>query len=154
MPIRSVIQSVAPPSNGPTADKMAASAPAPAPASGSAPTSGGAPSSAGMYGSQGSASTGTPSRSTTAPSTSAANSDPSGVAPAGPPQPGTIVARNGNIAIRTTAVPGVLLAGNVDGQPFSNAAGALLGARQNVHLDGGTMMVVAIMAAPAGATGR
>ena len=57
---------------------------------------------------------------------------------------GTVVARNGNIAIRTTAIPGVLLANNADGQPFANASGALLGAKRDVHLDSGTHLVVAL----------
>lgn len=64
------------------------------------------------------------------------------------PKTGTVVARQGNVAIKTTAVPGVLLATNADGQPFSNAAGALLGAKQNVHLDGGTEIVLAVMDSP------
>jgi len=57
---------------------------------------------------------------------------------------GTVIARNGNVAIRTTAIPGVLLANNADGQPFANAAGALLGAKKDVQLDSGTHVVVAI----------
>jgi hypothetical protein len=64
--------------------------------------------------------------------------------------PGSIVARNGNVAIRTTSIPGVLLANNIDGLPFTNASGMLLGARRDVHLDGGTQMVLAIAAAPQG----
>lgn len=74
----------------------------------------------------------------------ATNQDTNGAAPA----PGSIVARNGNVAIRTTAIPGVLLANNINGQPFSNASGMLLGARRDIHLDGGTQMIVAIAAAP------
>jgi hypothetical protein len=38
----------------------------------------------------------------------------------------------------------VPFATTASGQPFSNAAGALLGVRQNVHLDGGTQVVLAI----------
>lgn len=64
------------------------------------------------------------------------------------PKSGTVVSRQGDVAIKTTALPGVLLATNINGQPFSNAAGALLGARQNVHLDGGTQIVLAVMDAP------
>jgi hypothetical protein len=64
------------------------------------------------------------------------------------PSPGSIVARSGNVAIRTTSVPGVLLANNINGQPFSNASGMLLGARRDIKLDGGTQMVVAVAAAP------
>lgn len=71
----------------------------------------------------------------------------------GVPAPGSIVARNGNVAIRTTSIPGVLLANNIDGLPFTNASGMLLGARRDIHLDGGTQMVVAVAAAPQGAGG-
>ncbi len=60
---------------------------------------------------------------------------------------GTIVARNGNVAIRTTAIPGVLLAANLNGQPFANASGALLGARSDLRLEGGTRMILAVAAA-------
>ena len=67
-----------------------------------------------------------------------------GAAPSGPQPAGTVISQQGNVAIRTTDVPGVLLASNTNGQPFSNASGALLGARQNVKLDGGTKMVLAV----------
>jgi len=71
----------------------------------------------------------------------------------GAPAPGSIVARNGNVAIRMTAIPGVLLANDINGLPFTNASGMLLGARRDIHLDGGTQMVVAVAAAPQGAGG-
>lgn len=71
----------------------------------------------------------------------------------GMPAPGSIVARSGNVAIRTTAIPGVLLANDLNGLPFTNASGMLLGARRDIHLDGGTQMVVAVAAAPGGAGG-
>ena len=64
-----------------------------------------------------------------------------------PPAAGTVVAQNGNVSIRTTSVPNVLLAENANGQPFSNASGALLSAKQNVHLDGGTQVVLAVVEA-------
>ena len=64
------------------------------------------------------------------------------------PAPGSLVARNGNVAIRTTSVPGVLLANDIHGLPFSNASGLLLGARRDVHLDSGTRLVVAVAMAP------
>jgi hypothetical protein len=69
----------------------------------------------------------------------------------GMPAPGSILARNGNVAIRATSIPGVLLANDINGLPFTNASGMLLGARRDIHLDGGTEMVVAVAAAPAGA---
>ena len=84
----------------------------------------------------------TPSAGASAPSAGS----PAGTtaAPNGSPAAGTVVAHQGNIDIRTTAIPGVLIAAQSNGQPFSNAAGALLGARQNVQLDGGTKVTVAI----------
>ncbi len=69
------------------------------------------------------------------------------------PAPGTIVARNGNVAIRTTAIPGVLLANALNGQPFANASGLLVGARRDIHLDEGTRMVVAVAGTPQGPGG-
>lgn len=68
----------------------------------------------------------------------------------GAPAPGTVVARNGNVAIRTTSIPGILIANNINGQPFSNASGMLLGARRDIKLDNGTEMVVAVATAPQG----
>jgi hypothetical protein len=69
------------------------------------------------------------------------------------PTPGSIVARSGNVAIRMTSIPGVLLANNVNGQPFSNASGMLLGARQDIKLDGGTQVVLAVAAVPGAGAG-
>ena len=133
MPIRSVIQSVAPP-GAPAAPDVAGGPSATAPSSGvTAP--GNTPSGAN------SASTATGA----GPSQSAPGASPDGAAP---PAPGTVVATRGNLAIKTTSIPGVLLIGDVNGRPFSNASGALLGAKQDVRLDNGTVMVVAIMAAP------
>jgi hypothetical protein len=69
----------------------------------------------------------------------------------GAPAAGTVVARTGNIAIATTSVPGVLLANNVPGQQdprMAQASSILLGAKQDIQLDGGTQMVLGV--APAG----
>ena len=57
---------------------------------------------------------------------------------------GTVVARQGNTDLKTTAIPGVLLATSADGQPAPNAAGAIVGAKQEVHLDSGTQIVLAV----------
>lgn len=81
----------------------------------------------------------------------ATGADP-GAAPAGSggPAPGTVVAKTGNIAIRTTSVPGVLLANNAPGQQdprMAHASSILLGAKQDIQLDGGTQMVVGVSAA-------
>ncbi|HEY3628768.1 MAG TPA: hypothetical protein VGL00_20935 [Terracidiphilus sp.] len=134
LPIKSVIQSVAPPGTGTQAD-AAGGPPAPTP-----PASG-----AGSTGSQTSGNSPTPpAASSQAPGASPSASGQPGASQA----PGTVVATKGNLAIKTTSIPGVLLIGDVNGRPFSNAAGALLGANQDVHLEGGTVMVVAIMTAP------
>jgi hypothetical protein len=65
------------------------------------------------------------------------------------PAPGTIVARTGNIAIRTTSFPGVLLANNEPGQQdprMAQSSGILLGAKRDVQLDGGTKVVMGVAA--------
>ena len=71
----------------------------------------------------------------------------------GLPAPGTIVARKGNVAIRTTSIPGVLLANDINGMPFANASGLLVGAQRDIHLDDGTRMVVAVAETPQGGGG-
>ncbi|HEY6412311.1 MAG TPA: hypothetical protein VIX42_01405 [Edaphobacter sp.] len=78
-----------------------------------------------------------------------------GAAPTGngAPAPGTVVAKTGNIAIRTTSIPGVLLANNAPGQQdprMAKASSILLGAKQDIQLNGGTQMVVAVSTAGAG----
>jgi hypothetical protein len=71
----------------------------------------------------------------------------------GPPVAGTVVARTGNIAIATTSVPGVLLANNAPGQQdprMAQTSSILLGAKQDIQLDGGTQMVLGVSAAGGG----
>jgi len=68
-------------------------------------------------------------------------------APSGAPAAGTVVATNGNIAIQTTSIPGVLLANNAPGQQdprMAQASSILLGAKRDVQLDGGTEMVIGV----------
>jgi hypothetical protein len=70
------------------------------------------------------------------------------------PAAGTVVARTGNIAIATTSVPGVLLANNAPGQQdprMAQASSILLGAKQDIQLEGGTQMVLGVAAAGGGA---
>jgi hypothetical protein len=72
----------------------------------------------------------------------------------GTPAAGTVVARSGNIAIATTSVPGLLLANNAPGQQdprMAQASSILLGAKQDIQLDGGTQMVLGVAAAGGGA---
>jgi hypothetical protein len=60
------------------------------------------------------------------------------------------VARTGNIAIRATSIPGVLLANNEPGQQdlrMAQSSGILLGAKRDVQLDGGTKVVIGVAAA-------
>jgi len=68
----------------------------------------------------------------------------------GAPAAGTVVARTGSIAIATTSVPGVLLANNAPGQQdprMAQASSILLGAKQDIQLDGGTQMVLGVSTA-------
>jgi hypothetical protein len=79
-----------------------------------------------------------------------------GASPAGnaAPAAGTVVARTGNIAIATTSVPGVLLANDAPGQHdprMAQASSILLGAKQDIQLDGGTEIVLGVAAASGGA---
>jgi hypothetical protein len=141
LPIRSVIQSVAP--AGVTTEANAAGGPPATTPSRDGVTTGGGTR---MTDSQPSGTTGNPP---TASSNQAQGPNPSGPGQTRPDQaPGTVVATKENLAIKTTAIPGVLLIGDVNGRPFSNAAGALLGANQDVRLASGTVMVLAIMTAP------
>lgn len=141
LPIRTVIQSVSPP--GTTAGPDAAGGPpAAGPSSGNSGASATNPSATPNQSN--------PSQSSAQPAQPGGSAGPAG----GMPAPGTVVATKGNIAIRTTSIPGVLLIGSTTGQPFSNAAGALLGAKQDVQLDNGTVMVVAIAQAPQPVNGR
>jgi hypothetical protein len=74
------------------------------------------------------------------------------IANGGPP-PGTIVAQTGQIAIRTTSIPGVLVANNAPGEQdprMADASSILLGARRDIELDGGTLIVVGVAPTEAG----
>jgi hypothetical protein len=133
--IHSQIQSIAPAGGAASTSSAAMSAP---PAGGSSN-----PNTSGANGS---------SRASGAPQ---ATGGDSGAAAAGngPPAAGTVVARTGNIAIATTSIPGVLLANNAPGQQdprMAQASSILLGAKQDIQLDGGTQMVVGVSAASGG----
>jgi hypothetical protein len=71
----------------------------------------------------------------------------------GGPPPGTLVAQTGQIAIRTTSIPGVLVANNAPGEQdprMADASSILLGARRDIELDGGTLIVVGVAPTNAG----
>jgi hypothetical protein len=130
VPVHSQIQSITP-AGGAASTSSAATAPS-APSSSNPGTSGANGAPQGTSGDPGAAPT--------------ANSQPA---------PGTIVARNGNIAIRTTSIPGVLVANNAPGQQdprMGQSSGILLGAKQDIELDGGTQMVLGVSAAGGGGT--
>jgi hypothetical protein len=112
------------------------------------------------------ASSGAPAGGSANPGTSAANGgarangapqgtsgDSAAASGNGAPAAGTVVGRNGDIAIATTAVPGVLLANNAPGRQdprMAQASSVLLGAKQDIQLDGGTQMVLGVSAAAGG----
>jgi hypothetical protein len=111
--------------------------------------------SAASTGASSSPSAGEASGSSSASGAQQAASGNSGAAPAAnsAPAPGTIVARTGNIAIRTTSIPGVVVANNAPGQQdprMGQSSGILIGAKQDIELDGGTQMVVGVAGAGAG----
>lgn len=148
LPIHSEIQSIGSETDKPGSGAMPRSAQAPA-ASVSAPTSAsaaGMPSSAAANASP-NASMNTPGYAPGyTPGTTAAN---------GGPAAGTIVARNGRIAIRATSVPGVLLANNAPGEQdprMAQASGILLGAKKDVVLNSGTKVVLGVSSTPAATT--
>jgi hypothetical protein len=127
--IRSQIESIAPAGGGSTNASGAMSVP-----------QAGGSSSPSMSGTNGG------SRANSAPQ---GTTDAAGAAPAA----GTVVARTGNIAIATTSVPGVLLANNAPGQQdprMAKTSSILLGAKQDIQLDGGTQMVVGVSASGGG----
>jgi hypothetical protein len=134
VPVYSEIQSIAP-AGGAASTSSAAMAPS---AAGS--------SNPGMSGANGSSRAGG--------ATQATSGDP-GAAPTAnsAPAPGTIVAKTGNIAIHATSISGVLVATNAPGQQdprMGRSSGILLGAKQDIELDGGTQMVVGVSGAAGG----
>jgi hypothetical protein len=141
VPVHSEIQSIAPAGGAASTGGSAMAGGAMAGGTTSAPPAGGSsnPSASGSNGT--SRASGSPQSTGTDPGTAQ-------------PAPGTIVARTGNIAIRTTSVPGVLVANNAPGHQdprMGQSSGILLGAKQDIELDGGTQMVVGVSAAGAGA---
>jgi hypothetical protein len=140
VPVHSQIQSIAPPAGTASASGSGAMSGPPAGGSSNPSTSGATNTTAANGGSRAS---GAPQATGGDPAAAAGNS----------PAAGTVVARTGNIAIRTTSIPGVLLANNAPGQQdprMAQASSILLGAKQDIQLDGGTQMVVGVSAAGGG----
>jgi hypothetical protein len=144
VPVHSQIQSIAPPGGA-----VAAGDPSALGAGATSASSAGSSSRPGSTGANGG------SRASGA--TQSTSGDPGAATAAGssaPPAAGTVVAKNGNIAIQTTSIPGVLLANNAPGQQdprMAQASSILLGAKRDIQLDGGTQMVVGLAAAGGGA---
>jgi hypothetical protein len=96
---------------------------------------------------------GTAGSNPNSPSQQTATAPTTAPAESGPPAAGTVVAKTGNIDIRTTSVPGVLLANNAPGQQdprMTRTSSILLGAKQDVQLESGTQMVVGVAATGGG----
>ena len=97
----------------------------------------------------------TPSSAAQTPGASSAQPPAAGSASVASAAPGTVVAKTGQIDIRTTSIPGVLLANNQPGQQdprMVHASSVLLGAHKDVQLTGGTPLVIGV-ATNAGAAG-
>ena len=152
LPIESVIESVGS-TESDSAQNSGGGSFGPPSGSSSLPGSGAgnSPSNGNMNGSNNNSAANAP-RPNETPGGSTQSSTQSGTASANgnAPAPGSIVAKSGNVAIRMTSIPGILLANNISGQPFSNASGMLLGARRDIKLDGGTKVVLEVAMAPGG----
>ena len=128
LPVHSQIQSIAP-AGGTASASSSPDTMSPAPAGGSPNSTN--PSASGA---------------SSAPQSAGAGSGAAAVGNRGPAA-GTVVARTGKIDIRTTSIPGVLLANNAPGQQdprMAQASSILLGAKQDIQLDGGTQMTVGV----------
>jgi hypothetical protein len=140
MPIHSQIQSISPAGGAPSAGGY--------PATGAGPSNGSQPAGSSSPGASQGASNGS-----VAPQSAPGGPGPAAAANGGP-APGTVVAKTGQIAISTTSIPGVLVANNAPGQRdprMADASSILLGARQDIQLDGGTLIVVGVSPSGAGA---
>jgi len=137
LPVHSQIQSITPAGGAASASASGATSAPPAGGSSNPSTSGS---------NAGSTASGAPQSTGAASGAAAGNT-------ATPPAAGTVVARTGNIAIATTSVPGVLLANNAPGQTdprMAQASSILLGAKQDIQLDGGTQIVLGVATAGGG----
>jgi hypothetical protein len=142
LPVQSQIQSISPAGGAESASAADAPGPMSAPRAAGSGTMNGTSASSRASGT----SQATPNGNTDSAAAPAAGS--------GPPAAGTVVAKNGNIAIQTTSIPGVLLANNAPGQHdprMAQASSILLGARKDVQLEGGTQLVVGVAASGSGA---
>lgn len=133
LPVHSQIQSITPEGSASASGAPTAPSPSPSPDASSSPSA---------------------SRTAGAAQAQSSTGGASATGSAAGPAAGTVVAKTGNIDIRTTSVPGVLLANNAPGQQdprMAQASSILLGAKQDIQLNGGTQMVVGVSTAGGGA---
>ncbi len=149
LPIQSQIQSISPAGSADVAGAPSAVGGSTMPGAGNSTSPGTA--SAGVAPNRGATGVGTAPQGGVTPN--AGNTESNAAAAGGPPPAGTVIAKSGQIAIQTTAVPGVLLANNAPGQQdprMARVSTVLLGAKKDIQLDGGTEMVVGIAPVSAG----
>lgn len=60
---------------------------------------------------------------------------------------GSVVARSGDLVIRTTAIAGLLLANHEQGSPVEQSSSILLSVKRDVHLESGTRVALAVVSA-------
>jgi len=128
LPMRGEIQALASAQDAPAADPMSA-VPNSAPAGRA---------SGDMYGS-----TPTMAPPSQVPNQTQAGGSASSVVGSGT-APGAVIAHSGDIIIRTTAIPGLLLANHEQSLHAAQPSSILLGARRDIHLENGTHLVVAV----------
>jgi hypothetical protein len=155
MAIRSELQSLSPAGDASTSgtpDAMAGSAPG---TQASSSPSGGMSNPNSPSGAA--SNSGSAASSPTAPAGAQSQNSPAPGAAGAMPSAGTVVARTGSIEIKTTSIPGVLLASNEPGQQdprMAQSSGILLGAKRDIHLDGGTKVVIGVASAGASPGGN
>ncbi|HEX4285478.1 MAG TPA: hypothetical protein VHZ28_10325 [Terracidiphilus sp.] len=150
MPVHAELQALSTTDDSSTSSTPETMSPSPS-GGGSAPSASPSAPSGSMGGSSAAAA---PAQTPSQPQTSSNGAAP---ASAGAPAAGTVVARTGNISIKTTSIPGVLLATNEPGQQdprMAQSSGILLGPKHDIHLDGGTKVVVGVATAGASAAGH
>jgi hypothetical protein len=151
LPIHTEIQSLSPAEGEMQSGMADTMAPAP-----SGPPAAGSPASGGGSAARGTSS-GSPAANPALGQQQMSNGGAAATASNSGPAAGTVVARTGNIAIRTTSIPGVLLANNEPGQQdprMAQSSGILLGAKRDIHLGGGTKVVIGVAAAGANPGGN
>ena len=136
LPVQTILQTVAPADGSSAGVNRSASSTAHTSALTSNRVTGAAASTPGPLG----GSAAVPGTNRTAPNTAGSPVQEGNTAPAA----GTVVSRQGDLAISTTTIPGVLVAANDDGKAEGQSAGSIVGARQNVELASGTRILLAV----------